>query len=76
MVRRSPTAPPDNIYEVVLQVFPDQLLHFFRCLVVFPESIGQACIGVGRNIEIGMLSEPFQVRFELIGPEGTIKSYA
>jgi hypothetical protein len=45
---RCATASTDNIDESLLQELPNVLAHLLGALIVFPESIGQSGIGVGR----------------------------
>src|SRR5690606_37793185 len=72
--RRGAAAAADDIQEAGGGEFADDLRHVFRRLVIFTEGVGQAGVGVGGYIGIGLAGQLFQVGAQFLWPQGAVQA--
>ncbi|MFU0840978.1 MAG: hypothetical protein ACFWUJ_21250 [Pseudomonas fragi] len=75
MPRRGAAAAADNVEKAALGEFFNDLGSFGRQFVVLAEFIGQAGVGVRRNVGAGLVRQFFEVRAQFAGAQGAVQAH-
>ncbi len=75
MRRRSAAAAADDVEETAGGELLDHRGHFCRRFVVLAEGIGQAGVGVGGHVGVGLVGQLFQIRAQVLGAQGAVQTY-